>query len=201
MVRADFSPHPKHFSPRARLSSPTAAALAAVWRGSPNASRFDVLLPMDLSMVQLSLFNPGIALTANTSEIYHSGLKLDDPLTNKRTHDYLLLKSPRKVRRRTETIALLVRVPSKFNIWPTETEDYSFDLHTAAQAHPLARRTVAPAASRPRPTMLPRSPRQIVAPPIFTGELVKLDKGPAIVAMQNKHNLRPFMLDVYRAAY
>ena len=42
---------------------------------------------------------------------------------------------------------------------------------------------------------------QIVAPPTFVGELVKLDKGPAIVAMQNKHNLRPFMLDVYKASF
>ena len=33
------------------------------------------------------------------------------------------------------------------------------------------------------------------------GEIVKLDKGPAIVSLQNKHNLRPFMLDVYRVDY
>ena len=40
-----------------------------------------------------------------------------------------------------------------------------------------------------------------MAPPTFTGELVKLDKGPAIVHLQNKHNLRPFMLDVYKAQF
>ena len=30
-------------------------------------------------------------------QVYHSGLKLDDPLTKERTHDYLLFTSPRKV--------------------------------------------------------------------------------------------------------
>ena len=32
-------------------------------------------------------------------QVYHSGLKLDDPLTKERTHDYLLFTSPRKVSR------------------------------------------------------------------------------------------------------
>lgn len=41
----------------------------------------------------------------------------------------------------------------------------------------------------------------IVAPPTFTGELVKLDKGPAMEMLQKKHNLRPFILDVYNVEY
>ena len=40
-----------------------------------------------------------------------------------------------------------------------------------------------------------------MAPPIFTGELVKLDKGKAIDMMIQKHNLRPFLLDVYNVEY
>ena len=40
-----------------------------------------------------------------------------------------------------------------------------------------------------------------MAPPVFTGELVKLDKGAAIEAMKRKHNLRPFLLDVYNVEY
>ena len=41
----------------------------------------------------------------------------------------------------------------------------------------------------------------IVAPPTLTGELVKLDKGPAMAHLQKKHNLRPFILDVYRVEF
>ena len=46
-------PRPAQAEPRrhARLS-PRLVARAAVWRGSPNASRFDVMLPMDYSFVQ-----------------------------------------------------------------------------------------------------------------------------------------------------
>ena len=66
-------------------------------------------------------------------------------------------RRPRKVRRKTVGIMLLARVPSKFDVWPKEADDYTFDLQTAGQ---------------------------IVAPPTFTGELVKLDKGPAIVSLQ-----------------
>ena len=109
-------------------------------------------------------------------------------------------RRPRKVRRKTVGIMLLARVPTKFDVWPKDADDYTFDLQTAGQ---------------------------IVAPPTFTGELVKLDKGPAIVSLQaraapshharacgrcvrltrrclgaqNKHNLRPFMLDVYKVGY
>ena len=165
--------------------------------------------------MHFSMFNPGIALMINTSEVYHSGLKLDDPVTKERSHDYLLFTSPRKVRGRTESVALLARVPTRFDVWPKDIEDYEFSLQTAAN---------------------------IVAPPVFTGELVKLDKGAAIEAMTNpnpnpnpspspnpnlnpspspnpnpnpnphphphpneamkrKHNLRPFLLDVYNVEY
>lgn len=156
------------------LSTPRGEFLEGVWRASPNASRFDNMLPAGLSVYQLSAFLPGVAITANTSEIYHSGLKLDDKLTGEQTHEYLLISSPRKVRRRTQGVMILARVPYNFDVWPKEETDYSFDLQTAAH---------------------------IVAPPTFTGELLKLDKGPAIVSLQNKHNLRPFMLDVYKVEY
>eukprot|EP00965_Chrysotila_dentata_P242511 6204912-Pleurochrysis_carterae.AAC.1 len=69
---------------------------------------------------------------------------------------------------------ILARVPYHFDVWPKEETDYSFDLQTAAH---------------------------IVAPPTFYGELKKLDKGPAIEVLKNKHNLRPFLLDVYKVEY
>jgi len=148
--------------------------LQGVFRAAPNASRFDKMLPMGLSLSQLSVLPPGIALRSNTSEIYHSGLKLDDPLTKERTHDYLLISSPRKVKDKTVGLMLLARVPSKFDVWPKDVEDYSFSLQTASN---------------------------IVAPPTMYGELVKLDKGPAIEHLQRKHHLRPFILNVYRVEY
>jgi len=156
------------------LSTPSAELLQGVWRNSPNASRFDSFLPFGLSVAQLSLLSPGLALTANTSEVYHSGLMLDDKLTKEKTHEYLLVSSPRKVRRTTTGIMLLVKVPMSADVWPKEETDYSFDLQTAAH---------------------------IVSPPTFYGEIVKLDKGPAIVSLQNKHNMRPFMLDAYKVEY
>ena len=63
------------------LNTPSSELMQGVWRNSRNASRFDALLPFGLSVAQLSLLSPGIALTANTSEVYHSGLMLDDKLT------------------------------------------------------------------------------------------------------------------------
>ena len=148
--------------------------LQGVFRRAPNASRFDKLLPFDLSLSQLSILAPGIALRSNTSEIYHSGLKLDDPVTKERAFDYLLISSPRKVKEKTVGLMLLARVPSKFDVWPKDFEDYSFSLQTASN---------------------------IVAPPTMFGELTKLDKGPAIDHLRGKHHLRPFMLDVYRVEY
>ena len=107
-------------------------------------------------------------------DLQSEGLKLDDPLTKERTHDYLLFSSPRKVKEKTESLVLLARVPSKFEVWPKNIEDYSFSLQTASN---------------------------IVAPPTMFGEVTKLDKGPAIEILQRKHHLRPFMLDVYRVEY
>ena len=75
------------------VATPPSEVLRGVWRASANASRFDAILPLDYSLIQVSLLPPGIAITANTSEIYHSGLKLDDQLTKERSHDYLLLSS------------------------------------------------------------------------------------------------------------
>ena len=93
--------------------------LEGIWRMEHNASRFDKMLPFGLSLYQFSLFNPAISLESNTTEIYHSGIKvrrsparylsthtdtplaasqLDNPVTKEKTHDYLLLSSPRKVR-------------------------------------------------------------------------------------------------------
>ena len=148
--------------------------LRGCFKAAPNASRFDKMLPFDLSLAHFSVLPPGLALRVNTSEIYHSGLKLDDPLTKERTHDYLLFSSPRKVKEKTESLVLLARVPSKFEVWPKNIEDYSFSLQTASN---------------------------IVAPPTMFGEVTKLDKGPAIEHLQRKHHLRPFMLDVYRVEY
>ena len=156
------------------LASTKQQVLEGIWRNAPNASKFDKMLPFDLSVYQFSLFNPAISLTSNTTEIYHSGLKLDDPITKERTHDYLLISSPRKVRDKTAGIMLLARVPTQFDVWPKEVEDYTFNLQTASN---------------------------VVAPPVMTGELVKLDKGPAIESLKSKHYLRPFLLDVYRVDY
>ena len=114
------------------LAAPPKEVLAGIFAAAPNASRYDGLLPGGLSVYHFSLFNPSMAVTANTSEIYHSGLMLDDKLTKARTHDYLLLSSPRKVRRKTEAVSILARVPTKFVVWPPEAEDYSFSLQTAS---------------------------------------------------------------------
>ena len=156
------------------LTTPMSKMLVGVWQLSPNTSRWDAMLPGGFSVSQLSMLSPSLAIRANTSEIYHSGMALTDPLTKEKTHEYLLIASPRKVRRRVESVMLLARVHVRHELWPKEQTDYSFDLQTAAQ---------------------------IVAPPTLTGELVKLDKGPAIVSLQNKHNLRPFMLDVYKVDF
>ena len=156
------------------LATDKSGFLEGVWRNEPNASKFDKFLPMGLSTFQFSLFNPAIALTSNTSEIYHSGLKLSDPVTGERTHDYLLLSSPRKVKAKTVGIMVLARVPVRFELWPKEVEDYSFDLQTASN---------------------------VVAPPTLVGELVKLDKGPAMESIKSKHYLRPFILDVYQVDF
>ena len=48
-------------------------------------------------MSTFSMFPPGIAIKCNTSEIYHSGIKLDDA-GGAKSHDYLLISSPRKVK-------------------------------------------------------------------------------------------------------
>ena len=69
---------------------------------------------------------------------------------------------------------MLARVPTQFQLWPPEVEDYTFNLQTASN---------------------------VVAPPTLTGELVKLDKGPAIEHIKSKHYLRPFLLDVYRVDF
>jgi len=84
----------------APLSATKGELLTAVWKDAPNSSKWDTMLGLDaagLSLMSFSMFNPGIALKLNTSEVYHSGLKLDDPLTKQRSHDYLLFTSPRKV--------------------------------------------------------------------------------------------------------
>ena len=66
--------------------------LVGVWRLSPNTSRWDALLPGSLSVSQLSVLSPGIAVTVNTSEIYHSSMMLSDkaraclPVAARRPH-------------------------------------------------------------------------------------------------------------------
>jgi len=156
------------------LKTDKSTMLNGIWSMDQNASRFDKMLPLGLTAYKLSLFPPGVSIEANTSEIYHSGIKLDDPITKQKTHDYLLLSSPRKVKGATTGIMLLIRVPVALDLWPEGVEDYTFNLQTASN---------------------------IIAPPTITGELLKLDKGPAIEHLQKKHNLRPFLLDVYKIDY
>ena len=79
-----------------------------------------------------------------------------------------------QVKDKTVGIMLLARVPVSMELWPEGVEDYSFNLQTASN---------------------------IIAPPTIVGELMKLDKGPAIEHLQKKHHLRPFLLDVYRVDY
>ena len=117
---------------------------------------------------------------------------------------------------RTESLALLARVPTKFDVWPKDIEDYEFSLQTAANivAPPISNPDPDPDPNpdpdpdsnpdpnpNPDPDPNPNPNPEQVAPPIFTGELVKLDKGNAIDMMIKKHNLRPFLLDVYNVEY
>ena len=62
-----------------RLDATASQMLQGMVSLAPNASKFDRYLPGDLSVFQFSLFNPGIALESNTSEIYHSGIKVNMP--------------------------------------------------------------------------------------------------------------------------
>ena len=48
---------------------------------------------------ELSGLKPLTTRVLRCFQVYHSGLKLDDPLTKERSHDYLLFTSPRKVSR------------------------------------------------------------------------------------------------------
>ena len=79
-----------------------------------------------------------------------------------------------QVKDKTVGVMLLAKVPTRFEVWPKDFEDYSFSLQTASN---------------------------IVAPPTMYGELLKLDKGPAMESLQKKHHLRPFLLDVYNVEY
>jgi len=155
------------------LATTKAQMLDGVFRLEPNASRFDQFLPLGMSMFQLSLFNPGVAISCNTSEIWHSSIQLKDAAGEK-THDYLLLSSPRKVKDKTVGVMTLARVPLSLELWPEGVEDYTMHMQAASS---------------------------IIAPPTIVGELVKLDKGPAIEHLKKKHHLRPFLIDVYRVDY
>ena len=104
--------------------------LQGVFRAHPNASRFDNFLPLGLSLYQFSVFPPGLALRANTSEIYHSGLKLDDPVTKEQTHEYLLLSSPRKVKGRSQ------RPPSASRCHAGTSARTRFACSLARSSHP-----------------------------------------------------------------
>ena len=110
------------------LASRRSEFLKGTWSASTNHSRFDAFLPGDFSFYQISLFDPGLSVNVNSSEIFHSGIKLDDPVTKKRSHDYLLLSSPRRVKENTVGIMLLARVPTRFELWPENIDDDSFSL-------------------------------------------------------------------------
>ena len=58
------------------MSASKGEVLSAVWSTSPNTSRFDEMLGLNavgLSLMHFSMFNPGIALMINTSEVQQQG--------------------------------------------------------------------------------------------------------------------------------
>ena len=58
------------------MSASKGEVLSAVWSTSPNTSRFDEMLGLSvvgLSLMHFSMFNPGIALMINTSEVQQHG--------------------------------------------------------------------------------------------------------------------------------
>ena len=84
-----------------RLSSGPERSAPAAWRPweawPAQTLRYHRLGPCQVYRSGLPLLTTTRVLPAY--QVYHSGLKLDDPLTKERTHDYLLFTSPRKVSR------------------------------------------------------------------------------------------------------
>lgn len=155
------------------LKASAADVLAGAWASTPNVTRFDWLLPGPLTLVQLSFASPSLRLFANATEIWHSGIELRDPATGTKSHDYLLVQSPRKVRREVQALMTLLKVPVGLEVWP-EGADMSMDLQVASG---------------------------IVLPHLFSTRVLKLEPGGAMDVLQRKHHLRPFLLDVFAVEF
>lgn len=160
------------FGTRLSLKASAAELVADYWSTTPNVTNFDHLLPGPLTMVQLSLANPNVRLFANATEILHSGIELRDAAGVK-SHDYLLVQSPRRVKREVAALMTLLKVPVTLEVWP-DGADMSMDLQIASG---------------------------IVMPHLFTARLLPLEKGAAVAKLQEKHKLRPFLLDCFAVEF
>jgi hypothetical protein len=154
-----------HYSVKASGSE----VICGYWESTPSVSRFDHMLPGPLTLVQLSLANPSVRLFANATEILHSGIALSNGPGGAKSHDYLLVQSPRRVKREVAAIMTLLKVPVELEVWP-QSADMTMDLQIASG---------------------------IVMPHLFSARLLPLEKGPAVAKLSEKHKLRPFMLDVF----
>jgi hypothetical protein len=70
------NPHPGLHRQVSPMSASKGEVLSAVWSASPNTSRYDEMLGLSvvgLSLMHFSMFNPGIALIINTSEVHQQG--------------------------------------------------------------------------------------------------------------------------------
>lgn len=160
--------HNYDFGSRYSVKATGAEILTGYWATTPNVSRWDYLLPGPFTVAHISFANPNVRIFANATEILHSGIELR-PGGGEKTHDYLLVQSPRKVKKEIASIMTLLKVPVTLEVWP-QGADMSMDLQIASG---------------------------IVSPHQFTARLFPLEKGAAIGKLMQKHKLRPFMLDVF----
>ncbi|KAG8461311.1 hypothetical protein KFE25_010498 [Diacronema lutheri] len=164
--------HNWSFGTRLSLKASAADVVADYWQSTPNVTNFDHLLPGPLTLVQLSLANPNVRLFANATEILHSGIELRGA-GGAKTHDYLLVQSPRRVKREVAAIMTLLKVPVELDVWP-DGADMSMDLQIASG---------------------------IVMPHLFSARLLPLEKGAAVAKLHEKHKLRPFLLDCFAVEF
>jgi len=157
------------FGTRFSYKASVAEVMSGYWETTPNVTRWDAYLPGPMTLVQLSMANPSVRLYANATEIMHSGVDLKSQATGAKTHDYLLVSSPRKVKKEVASIMTLLKVPVTLEVWPAEA-DMSMDLQIASG---------------------------IVAPHLFSARVLPLEKGAAMDVLRRKHHLRPFLLDVF----
>ena len=91
----------------------------------------------------------------------HVAVELKDAAGTK-THDYLLLSSPRKVKDKTTAIMLLARVPVSIELWPEGVDDHSYNLQVRVRApadRSRATRAPRPVAGTDRTPPTPPPPR------------------------------------------